>query len=223
MTAGIHILNDKQSVQISHETIPMVYHEKISHNLKNISGIPLKSDNGTISVFRPLATFDRVAEYGIYHPFGITAILPDRIKSDLWIEQYIFKPQIKQSSRVGMQIFDENGGEIFNSDSLLLSIIDKVTLDPSQSWADLNFHFWTNYYANTTKFGFLFTNLPSGLSKSNSMPNIWAYDYRFVADNHLATFAFKPSTMTYSFSSAEIPLDYSLRTEFFIVDLSNLP
>ncbi|OPH36516.1 hypothetical protein [Moraxella lacunata] len=227
---GIHIINDAQSVQISTETIPMVYQYKTVHNLKNTQLVNLQKNDGSISVFLPKVSGDgSLWRHGIFPPFGgVTCILRDdnRVQNgDLIIEEYIFKPQVVASTNVGLQIFDHNGTELFNSDSRLLSLIKKYEIDPSTSWyteSGRPEYQYTIDTASAHKIGFLFTNLPAGITKSPSMSQIYAYDYRFWSDDGIMMFAVGPQVWSWSFSNAHIPIDRSLRTEFFTVNLDNI-
>ena len=225
MTAGIHIINDHQSVQISSGTIPMVYQRKIRHNLRVENMLSLRRDHGGVSVYVPPSDTSRIMEYGIFQPFGTdhAHILKDRIAGDLFIDEYIFEPKIQKSTNIGMQLFDENGTEIFNSDSLPLVILGRASINLADTWNNYkSYSFFSDVYQKT-KLGFLFTNLPSGITKSPSMAEIWAYDYRFFSGAGSIGLAIKPNVWSYSWSNANIPINYDLKAELFVIDLSHIP
>lgn len=229
MAAGLQIFNDNKSLLLSSDAVPIVYQQKIISKLTTnvASSIPL-SKNGMLSAyyFNSGGDSGRIKEYGVFAPFGASNnffILPDKMTATgIMVEEYQFKASLKNTANHGLQLFDATGKEIYNSNNIPISILDKVSINVADSWNPLSVKSWSAYYTGK-KVGFLFTNIPMGITKSNSMPQIWAYDYRpYTDDTGMAMLLYTPTVWSYSYSSASIPIDYSLRLEFFIVDVSML-
>lgn len=230
MTAGLQIFNDNKSLLLSSDTVPIVFQQKVVNKLttNTSSKIPLSKNNDILSVYYFDSGGDnsRMKEYGIFAPFGAGNnffILPDKMTAaGITVEEYQFKASLKNTANHGLQLFDGAGREIYNSNNIPISIIDKVSINVSNSWTPKTVKTWSGFYPNK-KVGFLFTNVPMGITKSSSMAEIWAYDYRPYTDNTgMAILTYTPTVWSYSYSSASIPIDYSLRLEFFIIDVSML-
>ena len=232
MVQGLEIYNDTNSLLLSSDTVPILFQQKIVSKLTNNinSKIMLSKKDGILSVYYFNCNNDvsRISDYGVFSPLGAGDnyyILPDKMGASEYIdvEEYQFKAQIKHPCNAGLQIFNASGLEVYNSNHVPLTIVDKVSIDVSKSWYPMSTKIWSNSYPNRTKLGFLFTNIPAGITKSKTYSGVYAYDYRPYCDNKgYISLAYSPTIWTYSYSSAEIPIDTSLRLEFFVIDLSNI-
>lgn len=232
MAQGLEIYNDTNSLLLSSDTVPILYQQKVvSRVTSNVnSKVLLSKKDGILSAYYFDCGNDvnRISDYGVFSPFGAGDnyfILPDKMGASEYVdvEEYQFKAQIKYPCNAGLQLFDANGTEVYNSNHVPLTIVDKVSIDVSNSWYPKSVQFWSNIYTGRTKLGFLFTNIPAGITKSSTYSGVYAYDYRPYSDNEgYISITYTPTIWTYSYSKAEIPIDRSLRLEFFVVDLSDL-
>ena len=232
MAQGLEIYNDNNSLLLSSDTIPILYQQKVvSRVTSNVnSKVLLSKKDGVLSVyyFDCKNDVNRISDYGVFSPFGAGDnyyILPDKMGASehIDVEEYQFKAQIKYSCNAGLQLFNASGVEVYNSNHVPLTIVDKVSIDVSNSWYPMSTKSWGKIYTGRTKLGFLFTNIPAGITKSKTYSGVYAYDYRPYCDNEgFISISYTPTIWTYSYSSAEIPIDRSLRLEFFVVDLSGL-
>lgn len=232
MAQGLEIYNDTNSLLLSSDTVPILYQQKVvSRVTSNVnSKVLLSKKDGILSAYYFDCGNDvnRISDYGVFSPFGAGDnyfILPDKMGASEYVdvEEYQFKAQIKYPCNAGLQLFDANGTEVYNSNHVPLTIVDKVSIDVSNSWYPKSVQFWSNIYTGRTKLGFLFTNIPAGITKSSTYSGVYAYDYRPYSDNEgYISITYTPTIWTYSYSNANIPIDRSLRLEFFVVDLSDL-
>lgn len=237
---GLLINNDANNVLISSDVTPLTYDKKILHdftangNLK----VPVSNTDGSISVWNRAGTDSSIIYIGMYHDFyGSPTYMGKRRfsnGSDLQVTEYKFRPSPPASSGYGLQLFDADGNETYNSEKPLLNIIDKVNIRVADGynkeikydqyegyyWVDRST--WSKNYPGVTKLGIMFNNVPAGISKTSSLYQIWAYFYFFRTVGSRVELEYRPEYWSSSQSSAVIELDLELELEFFVIDLSNI-
>lgn len=235
---GLLVNNDKNNLLISSDVTPLTYSHKLSRDFKvNKEEIPISSEDGSFVVWHRGDTASRIQDIGIYQAFFSSPTYVGKRVYDqsaaLPIEQYIFKAKPTQSSGSGLQMFNAQGVETFNSEKPLLSIIDRVSINVADAYEKpikqdfdgtlfMDRTLWSKNYPNYSKLGILFTNAPAGVAKTNSIYQIWAYFYNFRTAGSLIELAYRAEYWSYSQSSAVIELDLNLKLEFFVIDLSNV-
>lgn len=241
--SGLMVENDKGNLLISSDTIPLTYSNTIVYDFGYLSEyfkgeIPIGSEDGNFSVWhRSHPVGDELHRIGIYPPDFSGSMYLGRLwdNNRLYhrVEQHIFKAQPPPSSGVGLQLFDADGVEVYNSEKPILSVIDKVSLRVADSYnAELKRNFdgdlyfeptlWSKKYAGYSKLGLLFTSVPAGISKTSSIYQVWAYNYNFMTIGDTVSLRYRPAYFFWSGSSAVIELDLELRLEFLVIDLSNV-
>lgn len=236
MSSGMEFFNNGNSVILSTEVTPVCLHQKINHTLTpNLStAIPLHTEDGYLSVFyvdNPASSF---MDYGFFSPAvsdGRYYILPDRLPSgqSIAIEEYKFKLGISEPATQGLQLFDSNGVETYNSNNKLLNILGHYSANVSDCWLKNSNGQFTGQYTNKfisdywagKKIGILFTNMPTGIIKFSHQSGIYAYDIRVAMQDGVLTLMYWVTQWLVSFSNKSIPVDESVKLEFFIVDLTN--
>ena len=237
MPSGIEFFNDNNSVILSTDVTPLCFHSKTSHTLtKDIkSSIPLHVEDGYLSAFKVhLADSSRILDYGMFSPMGTNGyyFLADKLQNgqSIIIDEYKFKLGLSKTTNKGLQLFDAHGNEVYNSSNKPINILGRNSVNISDCWLkDANGQF-TGQYTNKfllesypdRKIGILFTNIPTGLIKFSHQAGVHAYDVRMVMDNDFMILMYWVQQWTVSFSSVHIPVDESLRLEYFIVDLTGL-
>lgn len=236
MASGMEFFNDGNSVILSTEVTPVCLHQKINHTLTPSlsSAIPLHTEDGYLSVFyvdNPASSF---MDYGFFSPAGVDGryyILPDRLPSGqtIAVEEYKFKLGLSNSANQGLQLFDSNGVETYNSNNLPLNILGHYSINVSDCWLKNSNGQFTGQYTNEfvqgywagKKIGILFTNMPTGIIKFSHQNGVYAYDIRVAMNDGVLTLMYWVTQWLVSFSSQSIPIDESVKLEFFIVDITN--
>lgn len=236
MASGMEFFNDGNSVILSTEVTPVCLHQKINHILTPSvsSAIPLHTDDGYLSVFyvdNPASTF---MDYGFFSPAGADGryyILPDRLPTGqtIAVEEYKFKLGLSNPANQGLQLFDSNGGETYNSNNLPLNILGHYSINITDCWLKNSNGQFTGQYTNKfvsdvwlgKKIGILFTNMPTGIIKFSHQAGVYAYDIRVSMVDGVLTLMYWVIQWLVSFSSQSIPVDESVKLEFFIVDITN--
>lgn len=237
MAVGLEIFNDANSVLLSTDVTPLCFHSKKSHTLtRDIKSIiPLHAEDSYLSVFRVnLSDGGRILDYGIFSPMGKDGyyFLPDRLKNNqsIIIDEYKFKLGLNQTANNGLQLFDANGKEVYNSNNKPINILGHNSVNISDCWLKNERGQFTGQYTNKTLFGsypgkkvgILFTNIPTGIIKFSHQSSVYAYDIRMVMGDDFIILMYLVQQWTASFSSVHIPIDESVRLEYFIVDLTGL-
>ena len=237
MSNGFEFFNDDNSVILSTDVTPVCLHQKINHTLTPSlsSAIPLHVDDGFLSVFYVDNQPSNFYDYGIFSPAGTDGryyILPDRLGAGqtIAVEEYKFKLGLSKPATTGLQLFDSNGNETYNINNQLINILGRYSIKISDCWLKNSNGQFTGQYTNKfvsdswsgKKIGILFTNMPTGIIKFSHQVGVYAYDVRVSMQNGILTLMYWVGVWLQSFSSAHIPVDESVRLEFFIVDLTGL-
>lgn len=235
MPSGLEFFNNNNSVILSTDVTPLCFHSKTSHTLtKDIkSSIPLHKDDGYLSVFK--THLDAlIMDYGVFSPMGTTGyyFLADRLQNgkSIIIDEYKFKLGLNQTTNTGLQLFDAHGNEVYNSSNKPINILERNSVNISDCWLKNANGQFTGQYTNKflyghypgKKVGILFTNIPTGLIKFPHQPGVYAYDVRMIMGDEFITLMYWVQQWTVSFSNVHIPVDESVRLEYFIVDLTGL-
>lgn len=233
MPSGIEFINDNGGLILSTEVTPVCLHNKTIHTLTRSGAVPLLAEDGYISAYHIKNPPDRIMDLGIIAPISAFGIFPDRLPSgsSVEIEQFDFKLGIANQLNkgdAGLQLFDASGAEIYNSNNRPINILKHFSIDVSNVWikndkgnytGQWTNHIVTDYWPNR-KIALLFTNIPSGAVKFSHSSNIYIYDTRLDMSNGSLFVACRVVTWLQSFSNASIPVDESLRLEFFVVDVT---
>lgn len=237
MPSGLEFFNDNNSVILSADVTPLCFHSKTSHSLtKDVkSSIPLHVEDGYLSVFKVhLADGSRIMDYGIFSPMGTSGyyFLADRLQNgqSIVIDEYKFKLGLSQTTNKGLQLFDAQGNEVYNSSNKPINILGHNSINVSDCWLKNNQGQYTGQYTNKIlygtfsgkKVGILFTNIPTGIIKFSHQSAVYNYDFRMVMEDDWITLMYWVQQWTVSFSNVHIPIDESVRLEYFIVDLTGL-
>ncbi|WP_372810046.1 hypothetical protein [Pseudoalteromonas nigrifaciens] len=236
MPSGLEFFNDDNSVILSTEVTPVCLHEQIDHTLTTSlsSSIPLHEDDGYLSVFYIDNPPENFYDYGFFSPAGTDGryyILPDNLSSGetIAIKEYKFKLGLSKSANQGLQLFNANGDETYNSNNLPINILERYSIKVSDCWLKNSSGQFTGQYTNKfvsgawsgKKIGILFTNMPTGIIKFSNSANVYAYDIRASMKDGTLVLMYWVDVWLQSFSSVSIPIDESVRLDFFIVDLTN--
>ena len=237
MPSGLEFFNDNNSVILSTDTTPLCFHSKTTHKLTTnaASAIPLNKEDGYLSAFKVhLADGGRIMDYGFFSPMGTNGyhFLPDRLQSgqSILIDEYKFKLGLSQTTNKGLQLFDAQGNEVYNSSNKPINILGHNSINVSDCWLKNNQGQFTGQYTNKflygdypgKKVGILFTNIPTGIIKFSHQAAVYAYDFRMVMGDDFIILMYWVQQWTISFSNVHIPVDESVRLEYFIVDLTGL-
>lgn len=235
MPSGLEFFNDGNSVILSTDVTPVCLHQKINHTLTSnlSSAIPLHVEDGYLSVFYIDNAPSNFYDYGFFAPAGTDGryyILPDRTlgTKTIAVEEYKFKLGLSKQAEAGLQLFDTNGNETYNSNNLPISILGHYSINVSDCWIKDNNGQFTGQYTNKfmsnswmgKKIGILFTNMPTGIIKFSTQRGVYAYDIRVSMQNGYLVVMYWVGLWLQSFSSASIPIDESVKLEFFIVDVT---
>lgn len=243
MTSGLHINNDDDVVQLSNDTYYLTYQHKNTYHLtkKNTEGslIGLTTNNGEIYAYRSNAN-DLFKYFGVvnhYIPknttdrFAVTVIdVTNEYRPDIFqviVEQYAFKANLLHQTNVGLQLFDENGVELYNSQNKLLNILEEGKINLNDIW-DMrskdgkdNIKYWKSKTYTDKKLGIMFKNVPFKFLKFSNLRTIEAPSFRFLTlDDHVQVAVRFESFLPYFSVDWFAPGDYYF--EFFIVDLTGL-
>jgi len=234
MPSGLEFFNDTQSVILSTEVKPVCLHEKINHTLTRNNAIPLHVDDGFLSVFYVANPPENFYDYGYFSPAGSDGqyyILPDQLGSGetIPVEEYKFKLGISNAASTGLQLFDSQGIETYNSNNKPINILAKYSINVSDCWLkDSNGEFtgqYTNKFVNASwpnkKIGILFTNMPTGIIKFSYQRGVYAYDIRISMTDGYLTIMYWVQEFLTSFSSASFPVDESIKLELFVIDITD--
>lgn len=238
MPSGLEFFNDNNSVILSTDVTPLCFHSKTTHTLTpNIqSSIQLHKDDGYLSAFKVhLADGARILDYGIFSPMGADGhyyFLADRLQSgqSIAIDEYKFKLGLSQTANLGLQLFDAQGNEVYNSNNKPINILGYGSVNVSDCWLKNDQGQFTGQYTYRAlygsypgkKVGILFTNIPTGIIKFSHQSAVYAYDFRMVMDDESIMLMYWVQQWTVSFSNVHIPIDESVRLEYFILDLTDL-
>lgn len=237
--SGLFAANDKGNVLISSDTESLTFSHIIHHDFyQNNVSVPLGNEDGTFSVWYRGDTTSLLYRIGIFQAMYSSPMYVGRYQGNVQpqnteVDQYIFTSNPTPSSGLGLQLFNANGVETYNSEKALLSIIDKVSIRVADSYDKpvkrnsdgslyIDATYWSKSYTGYTKLGLLFTNAPGGVAKTSSIYQVWAYEYNFRTAGNKIELEYRPAYFSYSQSSAVIDLDTELRLEFFVIDLSNV-
>lgn len=235
--SGLWANNDRGNVLISSDANQITYSHTMLHDF-NVSNtdVMLGREDGTFSVWSRTDTVSVLHNIGIVQAgLGGRTIMGKHsgISSpDLKVYEHIFTSKPSTSSGVGLQLFNASGIEVFNSDKPLLSIIDKITIDPEVAYRKefrnangvlvQDRTFWEKSYPNHSNLGLMFTNVPAGIMKEAAYYQIFGYAYNFRTSGNTINIAFRSEYAFWSGTSRVITLDESVRFEFFVIDLSNV-
>jgi len=233
---GLLVENDKRNVQISSDVKQLMRSRLVHHdfNENNVS-VPIGNEDGTFSVWHRSDTTNKYSDIGVFSRTTGATFLGKRkyVNGDgLKVDQHIFSSIPPPSSGVGLQMFDENGVETFNSDNPLLSIIDKVSIHVEDAYekewregSDGTLYQdrtkWSKTYPGYSKLGILFANVPAGIYKSPNYYQIDAYAYNFMTVGNVVELWYRAEYFFWSGSSATITPNWDSELEFFVIDLSN--
>ena len=236
--SGLFVANDKRNVQISSDVTPLSYKQTIIHDYTTARLVlPVGNEDGTFNVWHRGEATNPIHHIGLFQAGYSAPIFMGKhvgtTSSTLLVEQHIFSSKPVISSGVGLQMFNANGIETYNSEKPLLSIIDKISLRPEDAYRKtvrkdfdgtliMDRTLWEKTYPGYTKLGLLFTNVPGGIFKEPAYYQIWSYAYNFRTAGNTINIAFRAEYFSWSGTSASIPMDDELKFEFFVVDLSNI-
>jgi len=234
MPSGLEFFNDTHSVILSTEVEPLCLHEKINHSLTRDNAIPLHVDDGFLSVFHVANPPENFYDYGYWSPAGSDGkyyILPDELGSGetIPIEEYKFKLGISNTANSGLQLFNSQGVETYNSNNRPINILARYSINVSDCWLKNSSGQFTGQYTKKfvngswsgKKIGILFTNMPSGIIKFSNSRTVYAYDTRISMTDGSLTLMYWVDQWLVSFSSAYLPVDESVRLEFFVIDITD--
>ncbi|MDO5652170.1 MAG: hypothetical protein Q4G13_08590 [Moraxella sp.] len=238
MSSGIQLFNDNSSIVLATDTMPLCFHNKITHRLtkNNASIISLHKDDGYLSAYH-IVNDDgsRFMDYGLFSPFGADGsyyFIADRMAANahVMIEEYRFKLGLKHQARMGLQLFDVNGNETYNSNNKPINILAKHSIDVSDCWLKNDNGQFTGMYRGSfathneisKKTAVLFTNIPTGLIKFSHHRAIYMYDIRLLTTEGTFMLYVRPEWWIANFTNAHFPVDINARLEYFVVDITNL-
>lgn len=160
MTAGIEIFNNKGSIQITGESFNLFFDSKtstqtasntaqIKYANQNITGLcayhVVPNTDGSVS---PMTNFGSPTAWA-FGKYGKGLV-----------EEYAFTTGIKKPSNIGLQVFNEQGTEVFNIESKPLRILEYLRYyrDPSiiptnDNVTNAKYFTINKSYPNVTKIG----------------------------------------------------------------------